>query len=114
MRPGGFKTSLDLLRLYSDYFDEKGAEALNSRFWQRFAQSQSNIQKMAVVYMKDEDYDATAFEKILDVMKEKQTTVLMKGLSGRHNDRFGDQIKWFVTQYRNILKQDFGREYSEM
>ncbi|MFR4755475.1 MAG: accessory Sec system protein Asp2, partial [Streptococcus parasanguinis] len=28
---------------------------------------------------------------------------------GRHNDASGPIIEWFVTQYKEIMERDFGR-----
>lgn len=112
VRPGGFKTSLDLLRLFGDSYNNSGAAYLDDRFWKRFRAADFSKTKFVVCYMKDEDYDATAFQKILDYTKGgKAARVVMRGIPGRHNDNYGQQIKWFITQYYHVLKSDFGREY---
>lgn len=112
IRPGGFTTSLDLLRIFGSSYSDRGARDLDERFWKQFREADFSKTKFVVCYMKDEDYDATAFQKILDYTKgERSAKVVMKGIVGRHNDNFGPQIRWFVTQYYNVLKADFGREY---
>lgn len=112
IRPGGFTTSLDLLRIFGSSYSDRGARDLDERFWKQFREADFSKTKFVVCYMKDEDYDATAFQKILDYTKgERSAKVVMKGIVGRHNDNYGPQIRWFVTQYYNVLKADFGREY---
>lgn len=112
VRPGGFKTSLDLMRVFSKPYNQEGADKLDERFWRRFRLADFSQTKFVVCYMKDEDYDATAFQKIIAHTKgQRAKQVVLKGIPGRHNDNFGTQLQWFIRQYYNVLKKDFGREY---
>lgn len=112
VRPGGFRTSLDLMRVFSDQYNQQGAEQLDERFWRRFRSADFSQTKFVVCYMQDEDYDGTAFQKIIDHTQEQGAKqVILKGIPGRHNDNFGAQLQWFLRQYYNLLKNDFGREY---
>ncbi|MFQ9597371.1 MAG: accessory Sec system protein Asp2 [Streptococcus sp.] len=35
--------------------------------------------------------------------------IISTSRAGRHNDASGPIIEWFVTQYKEIMERDFGR-----
>lgn len=108
-RPGGFPTSLDLL--YSTYrsMDQEAAERLNQRFWTLMQEGVYASTKFAVAYMKEDDYDATAFERLVRTSKATGATILGRGYSGRHLDGSAATSGWFIKQYRDMLDKDFKR-----
>lgn len=110
-RPAGFPTSLDILRRYTGRMDEQGAERLDERFWHQFEQGDFSKTTFAIAYMKDDDYDASAFSKVLERTKDTTAKVLGRGWQGRHGDGGGGPTHWFLRQYYAILKNDFGRKY---
>lgn len=108
-RPGGFPTSLDVLNyLYKDT-DEKAIEALNNRFWDKFDKTDWQHSKFVVSYMIEDDYDMTAYEKLISHLKTDGVELYGKGIHGRHNDATSAIAGWFKSQYENILIQDFSR-----
>ncbi|HFI0791881.1 TPA: accessory Sec system protein Asp2 [Streptococcus suis] len=109
-RPGGFPTSLDLLLSNYGSMNQETAEQLNNRFWDAMVPNVYDTTKFAIAYMKEDDYDATAFEKLVRSSKETGATILGRGYSGRHLDGTDATSNWFIKQYQDILKKDFERE----
>lgn len=111
IRPGGFPTSLDILSRYTRKLDRDGAEELDYYFWKQFKKGDFSNTKFIIAYMKDDDYDSTAFQKILDYTRDTTATIIGKGWAGRHGDGGSGPVLWFLRQYYNVLKNDFGRKY---
>lgn len=108
-RPGGFPTSLDVLvKNYGD-MSEKSMDALNHRFWDLFDQTDWSQTKFIVSYMLEDDYDMTAYDRLISHIDDIGVQVIGKGVHGRHNDDTYSIVAWFKNQYEGILKSDFGR-----
>jgi accessory secretory protein Asp2 len=112
LRPGGFPTSLDVLRSNTGGNTAEHAAVLNKRLWERFDKADFSRTEFAISYMYQDDYDADGFPDILEHLKRQKVTVVSKGLEGRHNDNTGGVVNWFMSQYRRIIRTDFGREVS--
>lgn len=108
-RPGGFPTSLDLLRHYSGKMDDEAIENLNERVWKKIRTTDFGRTKFIVSYMFEDDYDNTAYDKLLSELNSAGVQVYGKGLHGRHNDNTGGIGAWFKGQYERVLKDDFNR-----
>lgn len=109
IRPGGFPTSLDLLQSLTGRQDKEGIQALNHRFWSTFDAANFSDTQFVMAYMKDDDYDDTAYQDVLEHLLTKETRVIGKGISGRHNDNSEAINQWFINHYRRILDEDFYR-----
>ncbi len=109
-RPGGFPTSLDLLLSNYGSMNQETAEQLNNRFWEAMVPNVYDTTKFAIAYMKEDDYDTTAFEKLVRSSRVTGATILGRGYSGRHLDGTDATTNWFIKQYKDILKKDFERE----
>lgn len=108
-RPGGFPTSLDVLvKNYGD-MSEKSTDALNHRLWDLFDQTDWSQTKFIVSYMLEDDYDMTAYDRLISHIDNIGVEVIGKGVHGRHNDDTYSIVAWFKNQYDGILKSDFGR-----
>lgn len=108
-RPGGFPTSLDVLvKNYGD-MSEKSIDALNHRFWDLFDQTDWSQTKFIVSYMLEDDYDMTAYDRLISHIDDVGVEIIGKGVHGRHNDDTYSIVAWFKNQYDGILKSDFGR-----
>ena len=108
-RPGGFPTSLDVLvKNYGD-MSEKSIDALNHRFWDLFDQTDWSQTKFIVSYMLEDDYDMTAYDRLISHIDDIGVEIIGKGVHGRHNDDTYSIVAWFKNQYEGILKSDFGR-----
>lgn len=108
-RPGGFPTSLDVLHYISGDTDELSVKQLNDKFWDKFRAADFTDSKFVVAYMIEDDYDSTAYDKMISNMMSEGVQVYGKGIHGRHNDATGPIASWFKTQYDHILEKDFGR-----
>ncbi|XCP84464.1 accessory Sec system protein Asp2 [Roseburia hominis] len=109
LRPGGFATSLDVLRYVCGSLDTDAVERLNSRFWDKFDASDWGRTKFIVSYMIEDDYDSDAYNKLLSHLSSSGVQVYGKGSHGRHNDNTSAIVNWFVDQYGKVLREDFGR-----
>lgn len=108
-RPGGFPTSLDVLvKNYGD-MSEKSIDALNHRFWDLFDQTDWSQTKFIVSYMLEDDYDMTAYDRLISHIDDIGVEIIGKGVHGRHNDDTYSIVAWFKNQYEGLLKSDFGR-----
>jgi len=112
-RPGGFPTSLDVLMYQTGSIEPSAVLQLNQRFWEKFDQADFGETKFVVAYMYEDDYDRKAYETLLSHMNSDGVQVYGKGLHGRHNDNTGGIVQWFLGQFRNILRNDYGREIKE-
>lgn len=108
-RPKGFPTSLDLLRHYGGGMDQESIDRLNDRFWNKIKNTDFGHTKFIVSYMFEDDYDATAYNRLLTELNSAGVQVYGKGLHGRHNDNTAGIGAWFKGQYERVLKEDFDR-----
>ena len=108
-RPGVFPTSLDVLSKNYGDMSEKSMDALNHRFWDLFDQTDWSQTKFIVSYMLEDDYDMTAYDRLISHIDDIGVEIIGKGVHGRHNDDTYSIVVWFKNQYDDILKSDFGR-----
>lgn len=108
-RPGGFPTSLDVLVKNYGNMSEKSIDALNHRLWDLFDQTDWSQTKFIVSYMLEDDYDMTAYDRLISHIDDIGVEIIGKGVHGRHNDDTYSIVAWFKNQYEGILKSDFGR-----
>lgn len=108
-RPGGFATSLDVLMYHNKKADQEQAEKLNERFWIKFEKSDFSQTKFIVSYMHEDDYDKNAYQMLISHLHSDGVQIYGKGIHGRHNDDTGGIVSWFVSQYKNVLWNDFQR-----
>lgn len=108
-RPGGFPTSLDVLSKNCGDMSEKSKDLLNHRFWDLFDKTDWSQTKFIVSYMLEDDYDMTAYNRLISHIDDVGVEIIGKGIHGRHNDDTYGIVAWFKNQYDGILKSDFGR-----
>lgn len=108
-RPGGFPTSLDVLKYLCRGMEPENVDALNGRFWDKFDQADWSRSRFVASYMIEDDYDRTAYGELLSHLKSTGVQVYGKGIHGRHNDDTNAIVRWFVKQYEKILAEDFDR-----
>ena len=110
LRPGGFPTSLDVLRSTIGGNTPEDAEQLNERFWKKFDAADFSRTRFVISYMYQDDYDMTGYPDILAHLQDRRVPIVSKGLEGRHNDNTSGIVSWFMSQYRRVLRSDFGKE----
>ena len=59
--------------------------------------------------MYEDDYDDTAYDRLLSELHSSGVQVYGKGLHGRHNDNSAGIGAWFKSQYERVLREDFNR-----
>ncbi|KHD44388.1 accessory Sec system protein Asp2 [Streptococcus hongkongensis] len=109
VRPDEFGTAFDMVKLLTGGLDQKHIDMINNKFWDSFDQADLSGTLFAIAYMKNDDYDSTAYYDLLDHIKGKPVKVISKGVEGRHNDNSGSINQWFLNQYARIMSLDFGR-----
>jgi len=113
LRPAGFPTSLDVLRYHCDGMGASEVEELNKRFWDKFDGADWGRSKLIVSYMLEDDYDPDAYERLCSHLRSGGTRLYGKGIHGRHNDNTGAIVKWFISQFEQVLSEDFARRIEE-
>ncbi|MFM0579450.1 accessory Sec system protein Asp2 [Streptococcus suis] len=109
-RPDEFETSGDMMRNIVGGSDQMAIDRFNQYFWDTFAPVDFARTKFAIAYMEQDDYDGRALERLVEHLANTEAHIFAKGYEGRHNDNSRAINRWFGAQYRDILKNDFGRE----
>ena len=112
-RPGGFATSLDMLKYLEGSTDKEAVLKLNRRFWDKFDATNWSKSKFVVAYMIEDDYDRTAYNDLISHLQSEGVQLYGKGLHGRHNDATGGIISWFISQFKRVMREDFDRSMGE-
>lgn len=113
LRPGGFPTSLDVLKYLCQNMDRDAVKKLNDRFWNKFDAVDWGNTKFIMSYMAEDDYDPDAYQTLLSHLCSGGVQVYGKGIHGRHNDNTMGVIHWFLGQFEKILKEDFFRKMED-
>ncbi len=108
-RPGGFPTSLDVLYGITGGIGQEQIEKGNDVFWEKFDSADFSDTRFAISYMKEDDYDLTGYEDLVNHLSGKEVTIYGKGMTGRHNDNTNGVIEWFKSRYVRVLKDAFNR-----
>ena len=108
--PGSFATSLYVLRKFTEGLSSNHVQKLQNRFWEKFSSGNYENTTFGIVYMKEDDYDPTAYFDILSHLHHSHTKIIGKGLSGRHSDAADAAVHWILIYYKHILERDFGRK----
>lgn len=106
-RPGGFPTSLDIVRSCYGRLDLEAAEQLDQRFWSVMQKDCLKDTIVSIAYMKEDDYDPLAFEHFVHWSKQTGAIVRGRGYSGRHLDGGSAPVNWFVKQYHSLIEKGF-------
>ncbi|HFI0026111.1 TPA: accessory Sec system protein Asp2 [Streptococcus suis] len=109
-RPDEFETSGDMIRNVVGGSDQAAIERFNQHFWDKFAPVSFEKTQFAIAYMEQDDYDGHALERLVEHLADSETHIFAKGYEGRHNDNSRAINRWFIAQYHQFLKHDFGRE----
>ncbi len=110
LRPGVFPTSLDVLQYLGGDTDDAAVLTLNRKFWDKFDAADWSKTKFIVAYMLEDDYDTDGYAMLLEHLQSGGVQVYGKGIHGRQSDNTSQVVKWFISQYRKVLSEDFGRE----
>lgn len=112
-RPGRFSTSMDVLLYHCGDTSAEAVGALNRSFWDKFDRANFSESKFIISYMLEDDYDQGAYEQILLHLKDHGVEVYGKGIHGRHEEKDGEVVQWFMRHYKKIMKEDFARNVEE-
>lgn len=106
-RPGGFPTSLDVLKFLGGDTDAKSVRKLNDKFWKKFDAADWGKTKFVVSYMIEDDFENDVYEAMISRIHSEGVQVYGKGLHGRHGDSQAVTANWFSRQFNKIIRDDF-------
>ena len=106
--PEGSHSWLDVLHKMNGSLSQDAVRRLNNRFWDRFDCTDWSKTRFAAAYMIEDDYDGDAYQQLQTHLKDAGAKIYGKGLHGRHNDNTPGIVSWFLKQYREIIRKDFG------
>ena len=106
-RPGGFPTSLDVLKFLGGDTDAKSVRKLNDKFWKKFDAADWGKTKFVVSYMIEDDFENGVYEAMISRIHSEGVQVYGKGLHGRHGDSQAVTANWFSRQFNKIIRDDF-------
>ena len=109
-RPGGFSTSLDVLKGIAGGIGPEEIRKANEYFWDKFDVGDFSDTRFAISYMKEDDYDLTGYEDLVRHLSEREITIYGKGMTGRHNDNTSGVVEWFRSRYDRVFKDAFNRD----
>lgn len=107
-RPGGFPTSLDVLKYQTGGTSAEHIRQLNEWFWKKLNDTDWSRTTFIVSHMLEDDYDATAYDGLISTLSRNSVRIYGRGLHGRHNDNTGGIVEWFISQYHKVFREDFG------
>ena len=107
--PDGSHSWLDVLHKEYGRLDKEAVRQMNNRFWDMFDRTDWSGTRFAAAYMIEDELDGNAYENLQFHLKDAGAKIYGKGLHGRHNDNTPGIVKWFVSQYREIIENDFDR-----
>ena len=64
-RPGGYPTSLDVLRYLGGSLGEEDAGRLNDKFWKKFDGADWGKTKFIITYMIEDDFESGVYDAII-------------------------------------------------
>ena len=108
--PGVSNLAFDCLIHHTGGTSSQDMTELDQRFWQIFKQANFSKTTFGLSYMKDEEMDPQAYEKLVTYLCNTGAKILSKGTAGRHNDDTDTNVAWFIHFYRMVLASGFGRE----
>lgn len=112
-RPGGYPTSLDVLKFLGGDTDLEAIKKVNEKFWKKFDSADWGESKFIISYMIEDDFESGVYEEILSHLRSEGVQVYGRGLHGRHSDAQVATANWFSSQFIKMLREDFSERYRE-
>lgn len=107
IRPGVWPYPMDVvISLMGDLSDES-LEKMDEYLWSKYRNKQFGKTKFAVAYMLEDDFDQTAYQKMLDNIGGRDAFIYGKGIHGRHTDEKKSVRNWFSNQFSRMIQEDF-------
>lgn len=110
LAPKVFPPALDMLHRLTGGKDQEHMDELDRRYWKKMEEADFSQTTFSLAYMKEEDYDPTAYEDLVEFLYPSETKLMSNGISGRHNDDWVVVIAWFMNYHKKILEKEFGRK----
>ena len=112
-RPGGYPTSLDVLKFLGGDTDLEAIKKVNEKFWKKFDSADWGESKFIISYMIEDDFESGVYEEMLSHLRSGGVQVYGRGLHGRHGDAQAATANWFSSQFIKMLSEDFPERYRE-
>lgn len=111
LRPGGYPTSLDVLKYLGGDTSEGAIKRINDKFWDKFDSADWGKSKFIMTYMIEDDFESGVYDKLLLHLHSEGVQVYGRGLHGRHGDAQTATANWFSSQFMKMLSEDFPERY---
>ena len=112
-RPGGYPTSLDVLKFLGGDTDLEAIKKVNEKFWKKFDSADWGESKFIISYMIEDDFESGVYEEMLSHLRSGGVQVYGRGLHGRHGDAQAATANLFSSQFIKMLSEDFPERYRE-
>lgn len=109
IRPNQFNTMLDIVQLMTNKTTKEAALALDQHFFNSLKEAKITNLLIAIGYMKNDDYDHSAYYDLMEHIQHHPIRVISKGIVGRHNDNTDGIIIWCIHQYKRMMTEFFER-----
>ena len=109
-RPGGFPTSLDVAKFVQKNYEPEGLGGLNELLRNKLEKVQWKDTKFVISYMIEDDYDGNAYHHLISGLDPAGIQIYGKGIHGRHNDNTYEIVRWYTSQLKKILRDDYNRK----
>ena len=101
-RPGGYPTSLDVLKYLGGGLDKNAIEGLNDKFWNKFDCADWGKSKFIITYMIEDDFESGVYDALISHLHSAGVQVYGKGIHGRHGDSQTATANWFSRQFKKV------------
>ncbi|MCR8968375.1 accessory Sec system protein Asp2 [Facklamia sp. 7083-14-GEN3] len=108
-RPDEFYTILDVALKNKYRLENSQVKDLDRILMQKIKAADLSQTTLAIAYMLHDDYDDRALSSLLMGLQDQNTHIISRGFEGRHNDNSPAINRWFLSQYRRLLKESYGR-----
>lgn len=106
-RPGGYPTSLDVLKYLGGDTDAASIKKVNNKFWDKFDSADWGKSKFIVSYMIEDDFESGVYDGLISHLHSEGVQVYGRGLHGVHGDAPEATANWFSSQFLKMMSEDF-------
>lgn len=107
IRPGVWPYPMDVLLMLMGDLSKESSEKLNDRLWNKYKNKKFAKTRFAVAYMLEDDFDRTAYDRMLENVSGEEAFIYGTGFHGRHNDEKKNVLNWFFNQFHRMIQEDF-------
>ena len=110
LRPGRFPGALDAFLYLMQVKKPESGRKLNDRIFRELDSANLQDTVVGIAYMKEDDYDPTAYDDIVEHLALQKAAVYGKGVTGRHGDDPKAIFDWYLFRLKLLLREKYNRE----